>query len=75
MEEPRGPEYGSEVSGSDCPTVVKKRGNSRGAKVTRVLTNDGQLATGGTESLERKVKLSLSGTSRVTGDGSVRGSG
>src|ERR1700693_2041810 len=34
VEEPRGREYGSEVSGSDCPIVVKKRGNSRGAKGT-----------------------------------------
>src|SRR6267154_2954314 len=32
VEEPRGREYGCEVSESDCPTVVKKRGNFRGAK-------------------------------------------
>ncbi len=32
VEEPRGREYGCAVSGSDCPIVVKKRGNSRGAK-------------------------------------------
>src|SRR6266403_655028 len=32
VEEPRGREYGCGVSGSDCPIVVKKRGNARGAK-------------------------------------------
>jgi len=39
------------------PIVVKKQGNARGAKgqVTRVLTNCGQLETGGAERLGRKV--------------------
>jgi hypothetical protein len=46
---------------------VERRG-----QVTRVLTNYGQLETGGTEWLERKVKPSLSGTSRVTGDSPAR---
>jgi hypothetical protein len=46
---------------------VERRG-----QVTRVLTNDRQLETGGTEWLERKVQPSLSGTSRVTGDGQAR---
>ena len=46
---------------------VERRG-----QVTRVLTNCGQLETGGTEWLERKVKPSLSGTSRVTGDSQAR---
>ena len=32
VEEPRGREYGCGVSGSDCPIVVKKRGNTSGAK-------------------------------------------
>jgi hypothetical protein len=32
VEEPRGREYGSVVSGSDCLILVKKWGNSRGAK-------------------------------------------
>ncbi len=40
----------------------------RRGQVTRVLTNYGHLATGGTEWLARKVHPSLSGTSRVTGD-------
>ena len=44
----------------------------RRGQVTRVLTNFGQLETGGTEWLERKVKPSLSGTSRVTGDSQAR---
>ncbi len=44
----------------------------RRGQVTRVLTNYGQLETGGTEWLERKVKPSLSGTSRVTGDSQAR---
>ena len=44
----------------------------RSGQVTRVLTNYGQLDTGGTEWLERKVKPSLSGTSRVTGDSQAR---
>jgi hypothetical protein len=46
---------------------VERRG-----QVTRVLTNYGQLETGGAEWFERKVKPSLSGTSRVTGDGEAR---
>ena len=44
----------------------------RRGQVTRVLTNYGQLETGGTEWLERKVQPSLSGTSRVTGDSQAR---
>ncbi len=44
----------------------------RRGQVTRVLTNYGQLETGGTEWLERKVQPSLSGTSRVTGDSHAR---
>ena len=44
----------------------------RRGQVTRVLSNYGQLETGGTEWLERKVKPSLSGTSRATGDGQAR---
>src|SRR5258708_29575931 len=32
VEEPRGREYGCGVSGSDCPIVAKKRGNSCEAK-------------------------------------------
>ena len=46
---------------------VERRG-----QVTRVLTNYGQLETGGTEWLPRKVKPLLSGTSRVTGDSQAR---
>ena len=44
----------------------------RRGQVTRVLTNYGQLETGGTEWLERKVKPSRSDTSRVTGDSQAR---
>src|SRR5271155_625721 len=57
VEEPRGREYGCGVSGSDCPIVVKKRGNSRGAKGAGHPRPDqyGQLETGGTERLGRKV--------------------
>ena len=44
----------------------------RRGQVTRVLTNYGQLETGGTEWFERKVQPSLSGTSRVTGDSQAR---
>jgi hypothetical protein len=57
VEEPRGREYGCGVSGSDCPIVVKKRGNTRGAKrAGHSRPNQyGQLETGGTERLGRKV--------------------
>ena len=34
VEDPRGREYGCGFSGADCPVVVMKRGNARGAKGT-----------------------------------------
>jgi hypothetical protein len=34
VEDPRGREYECAVSGSDCPIVVEKRSNFRGAKGT-----------------------------------------
>jgi hypothetical protein len=40
VEDPRGREYGCGVSGADCLVVVKKRGNSRGAKGTGYSRND-----------------------------------
>jgi hypothetical protein len=32
VDEPRGRKYGCGFSGADCPVVVTKRGNARGAK-------------------------------------------
>src|SRR5215472_5283580 len=54
--EPRGREYECGVSGSDCPIVVMKRGNSHGAKGAGHSRHDqlGQLATGGTDWLWRR---------------------
>jgi len=48
--------------GADCPVVVMKRGNSRGAKRAGYSRHDrlGQLATGGTEWLWRRA-AALSG--------------
>ena len=40
VEDPRGREYGCGVSGADCPVVVTKRGNARGAKGTGHSRND-----------------------------------
>src|SRR5215475_15891001 len=73
--EPRGRAYECGVSGSDCPIVVMKRGNSRGAKGAGHSRHDqpGQLATGGTDWLWRRERqLSVDGTSRVSREAQAR---
>src|SRR5215472_958971 len=75
VEDPRGREYGCGFSGADCPVVVTKRGNARGAKGTGHSSHDrcGQLATGGTaRSLRRERQLSLNGKSRVSREAQAR---
>ena len=58
-------------AGTDCLVVALKRGNTCGAKGAGHSRHDHlvQLATGGTDWLWRR--LSMDGTSRVTGDRSV----
>jgi hypothetical protein len=61
-------------SGADCLVVVMKRGNARGAKRAGHSRHDplGQLATGGTDWLWRRAKLSMNGTSRVSREAQAR---
>ena len=75
VEEPRGRKYECGFSGADCPVVVTKRGNARGAKGTGHSRHDrcGQLATGGTARLLRRERqLSLNGKSRVSREAQAR---
>src|SRR5215813_10228258 len=75
VEDPRGREYGCGFSGADCPVVVTKRGNARGAKGTGRSRHNrcGQPATGGTARLlRREHQLSLNGKSRVSREAQAR---
>src|SRR5215831_8123027 len=56
VEDPQGREYGCGISGAECPVVVMKRGNARGAKGTGHSRHDrcGQPVTGGTARLLRR---------------------
>ena len=60
---------------SDCSIVVKKRGNSRGAKGAGNLCRDRKGSTGKPEELDdvgRRRQPSMDCTSRVTGDSHAR---
>src|ERR1700682_3708113 len=59
--------------GADCPVVVLKRGNARGAKGGRPPTlGASQLATGGAPILDGRRQPSRGGTSRMTRECQVR---
>src|SRR5262249_34838080 len=75
VEDPRGREYGCGFSGADCPVVVMKRGNARGAKGTGHSRHDrcGQPVNGRNCSVvaERGSAL-LNGKSRVSREAQAR---
>jgi hypothetical protein len=75
VEEPRGREYGSGVSGSDCPIVVKKRGNARGAKGAGHSRPNQFRSTGNRRSRTVRTEgsnLQWAARARVTGDSQAR---
>jgi hypothetical protein len=75
VEDPRGREYGCGFSGADCPVVVTKRGNARGAKGTGHSRHDqcGQPATGGTASIvAKRASVLFNGKSRVSREAQAR---
>src|SRR5262249_59772129 len=75
VEDPRGREYGCGFSGADCPVVVTKRGNARGAKGTGHSTPRSVWSTGNGRNcavVAERASALLNGTSRVSREAQAR---